>query len=186
MISSSRARSAFQARSVGDTGRTNQLLPFSRKRAALLARQHPPHRVLPVRRVEDELPDVVPPDGRPPRGLGGRHAAQRSAAGSVPARPCVRRTRRAAGSEADLAHRRPPCARRGTTFSSAGATGTPRAVADDQGDRDDDHRRREQRSERSPARRRRATPGTRRRRDSRRRRSRRARGSSRRAGRRTP
>src|SRR5262252_9115968 len=48
------------------------------ERSPLLAGEHAPDGVLPVRGVERELPDVVPPGSRPPGGLAGADAAQRA------------------------------------------------------------------------------------------------------------
>src|SRR5262249_16861327 len=94
------------------------------------AQQPPAHRVLPVGRVDDLLPDVVPVGGRPPRGLRRAQPADRAAqVRPVPGLPVEalvqqgqeQRDLRAGGL---LSHTLPPLSPR----RAAGAASVPAAV----------------------------------------------------------
>src|SRR5438445_10375412 len=64
---------------VGPVGQLGPVASRSRELEGGVASQPAPHDALPVRRVERDLPDVVPPPPlpRPPQGPPGRYAAQR-------------------------------------------------------------------------------------------------------------
>src|SRR5438876_7104563 len=62
---------------VGSLGRLGPVAPRSRELEGGVAREPAAHYALPVRRVERDLPDVVPPPLRAPQGLLECHSAQR-------------------------------------------------------------------------------------------------------------
>jgi hypothetical protein len=102
------------------TGRWMKFEPANGNDPPLRASQTPPRNVLPVCRVNDELPDVVTASGRTPRGQRRGHATKRTAkVRAVPRHAVIRRVdekeqllkiRLQLGVPRDTARRRsPPC-----------------------------------------------------------------------------
>src|SRR5215472_4777186 len=98
------------------------IAPLLAERTSFLVDQHAPDGVLPVRGVERELPDVVPSRRRPPRGFSRADAAQGALEVRSLPRVLLVGLVEQPEQQGRFAHRRPPWARSGATFSSAGAT----------------------------------------------------------------
>ena len=121
------ARSAFQARSVGDAGRANQLLPFSGNapRFSPVSRRQVAYFQYAACTTSSQM--LWRPGAGRHAAACAAHAAERSPQVRPLPRALLVRLVQQPEQQRDLAHRRPPSARSGATFSSRAARPCGRA-----------------------------------------------------------